>query len=214
MTERMGFWRSLGIGILRGLLPYFSSHYCHVTYFPAREQAEASFHKTFLPFLAGCLARVGAKPVSPQRPFPIDNPAPDDQPLFAKSSTLIQESKNLLREYSDLAKLKVDTSSRDKLLNTLSKEEKDISEAIDAGRRVAKAEINALLGVVDNEDVEKWQQGSNVLKAGAPEALKKAEAEGNLLNGGKMERWGVVATETIKVFGKMSSVAGEDRMVE
>jgi hypothetical protein len=68
--------------------------------------------------------------------------------------------------------------------------------------------------VVDTEDVENWQQGSNVLKAGAPEALKKAEAEGNLLDGRKMERWDVVATETIKVFGKMSRVAGEERMVE
>jgi hypothetical protein len=194
--------------------PYLNGQHCHATDFPAREQAEASFQKTFLPFLAGCLARVGAKPVNPHRPFPIDNPSPVDQPLFTKSSTLIQESRNLLKEYSDLANLRVDTSSRDKLLSTLSKEEDDIREAIKAGRRVAKAEINALLGVVDDDNVEDWQQGSNVLKAGAPEAVKKAEAEGNLLDGGKMERWGVVATETMKVFGKMSRVAGENRRVE
>lgn len=193
---------------------YAEGQICHGVDLLDREQAEESFQKTFLPFLAGCLARVGVKPVHPQLPFPIENLFPENQPLFTKSSTLIQGSRNLLKEYSDLASLHVDTSSRDKLLDTLAREGTDVDAAIKAGRRVARAEIRALLGFAENELIENSQQGSNVLKAGALWTQVKARAKGEMVEGGKMEKWGVVAAETVKVFGKMSKVAGADQMVE
>jgi len=182
----------------------------------ARAQADESFQTTFLPFLAGCLARVGVKPLHPQQPFPVEDPSPENQPLFTKSSLLIQESRKLLEEYSDLAGLRVDTSSRDKLLDTLAREGSDIDAAIKAGRRVARAEIRSLLGLADSELVENSQQGSRVLKAGALETQEKARAKGEMViaDGERMERWGVVAAETVKVFGKLSRVAGADQMAE
>lgn len=179
------------------------------------EQAEESFQAAFLPFLAGCLTRVGVRPIEPQRPFPIDDPSPEGQPLFVKSSALIQDSRNLLGEYSDLAALRVDTSSRDRLLDTLAREEVAIDGAIRAGRQVAQAEIAALLGLAHDEPVENGQRGSAVLRLGAQEAqARTAREKGESVNAGKTERWAVVAAETVKAFGKISKVAGLDRMVD
>jgi hypothetical protein len=190
----------------RALLPWCP----HEIDIQARAQAEESFETTFLSFLAGCLARVGVKPIHPQQPFPVEDPSPENQPLFTKSSLLIRESGNLLREYSDLAGLRVDTSSRDKLLDTLAREGSEIDAAIKAGRRVARAEIRALLGFVDNELVqENSQQGGRVLRAGAMETQEKARVKGEMVvEGERMERWGVVAAETVRAFGKLSKVAG------
>ncbi|ERF70284.1 hypothetical protein EPUS_06325 [Endocarpon pusillum Z07020] len=175
-----------------------------------REQAEQSFQKTFLPFLAGCLARVGVKPHDPQLPFPIDDLSVEDQPLFAKSATLIHNSQNLLKEYSELAGLRVDTSSRDKLLSTLDREERQIDAAIKAGRRVAQGEIRALLGIAHDETTENSEQGCRVLKAGVEGAQAKARVAGGVVDDRKMERWGVVAAESVRAFGKMSKVAGAE----
>ena len=178
-----------------------NSHQSHFINFLDREQADQSFQKTFLPFLAGCLARVGVKPHDPQLPFPIDDLSVDDQPLFTKSSTLIQNSQNLLKEYSDLASLQVDTSSRDKLLSTLDREEKQIDAAIKAGRRVAQGEIRALLGIAHDETIENSEQGSKVLKVGSEGAQARARVDGGVVDDRKMERWGVVAAEAVKAFG-------------
>lgn len=131
-----------------------------------------------------------------------------------KSSTLITESNNLLKEYSDLANLKVDTSARDKLLTTLAKEEVAIEKAIKAGRRVAQAEINALLGLADEESMEDSKQGSDVLKLGAQEAQAKARTRGETAESRKTESWAVVAAESVKAFGKMTKVVGGDEMEE
>lgn len=188
-----------------------NSHQSHSVNLLDREGAEQCFQKTFLPFLAGCLARVGVKPNDPQLPFPIDDLSGEDQPLFTKSSTLIHNSQNLLKEYSDLAGLDVDTSSRDKLLSTLDKEEKQIDAAIKAGRRVAQGEIRALLGIAhDDETTENSEQGSKVLRAGVEGAQAKARADGGGVDDRKMERWGVVAAESVKALGKMSKVAGAE----
>ena len=157
---------------------------------------------------------MGVRPPNPQRPIPIADPGPEEQPLFTKCSTLIQESKDLLKQYSDLNNVKVDTSSRDKLLSTLAREQDAIDEAIKAGRRVAQAEIRVLLGFTDNALIENSHQGSNVLKAGAQEAQAKARARGEIVDGSKTEKWGVVAAETVKTFARMSKVAGADQMLE
>jgi hypothetical protein len=183
----------------------------------ASAQADESFQTTFLPFLAGCLARVGVKPIHPQRPFVVADPAPEDQPLFTKSSFLLHESWKLLEEYSDLAGLQVDTSARDKLLDTLAREGREIDAAIKAGRRVARAEIRVLLGLADTGEPDgNRQQGSRVLKAGAVETQENARARGEMVmaDGERMERWGVVAAETVRAFGKLSKVAGADQMAE
>lgn len=180
----------------------------------SREQAEKSFQDTFHPFLAGCLARVGVRPIEPQRPFPIDDPCPENQPLFTKSSTLIQESRTLLQEYSDLAALRVDTSSRHKLLNTLAKEEAAIEEAIRAGRCVAQAEIAGLLGSVHDAPIQNSDSGSAVLKLGQQEMQARARERGEFVAGRKTEKWAVVAAETVKAFGRISRVAEVDDMVD
>jgi len=196
----------------RKVCSYSRDRLYHVIDFPSREQADACFQTAFVPFLAGCLARVGAKPLKPQQPFPLKDPSPNNQPLFTKSSTLIQESKNLLEEYSGLATLKVDTSSRHNLLSTLAKEEAAIGQAVKAGRRVAQAEIRALLGLTSIEAVESGEQGSKVLRAGAQGAQAKAEERAKesaeVVDDRKLERWSVVAAETAKAFGKMTKVAG------
>jgi hypothetical protein len=183
------------------------------------EQAESTFQSAFLPFLAGCLARVGVRPPNPRLPFPISDPAPDDQPLFAKSAALISESKTLLKEYTELAELRVDTSARDKLLATLEREEKELSEAVEAGRRVAHTDVSALLGsrFDDSEsgEIENPLVGRNVLGAGAQEAQAKARTRGEFTDRAmQTEKWGAVAKETVKAFGKMSRVAERSTVVE
>jgi hypothetical protein len=35
-----------------------------------------------------------------------------------------------------------------------------------------------------------------------------------MADGERMERWGVVAAETVRAFGKLSKVAGADQMAE
>jgi hypothetical protein len=156
------------------------------------------------------MARVGVKPFHPQRPFPIEDPSPDNQPLFTKCAALVQESRNLLTDYSSLATLKVDTSARNKLISTLAKEEDDIEAAINAGRRVARADVLALLGVADNEPIEHIQRGSTVLKIGAQDLQDKARARGEVVDEAKMEDWGAVAAQSVKAVGKFSKVAGEE----
>ncbi len=200
-------WECGEVGLL---LARITTRVPHFTNLLNRERTEQSFQRAFLPFLAGCLARVGVKPRNPQLPFPVDNPSPEDQPLFIKSSTLIQNSQNLLKEYADLASLRVDTSPRDKLLSTLDREGSQIDAAIKAGRRVAQAEIRALLGIAHDETVENGEQGSKVLRAGVEGAQAKARVEGEGVEEGKMERWGVVAAESVKAFGKISKVAGAE----
>lgn len=180
-----------------------------------RERATQSFQTAFLPFLAGCLARVGVRPNNPQLvPFPIDDPSAVDQPLFTKSSTLIQNSRDLLSEYADLAALRVDTSSRDRLLSTLDREAAQIDAAIRAGSRVAQAEIRALLGVAHDEAIENADQGAKVLQVGVEGAQARAGVDGDGGDGGaeerKMERWGVVAAESVKAFAKMGKFAGAE----
>lgn len=105
--------------------------------------------------------------------------------------------------------MRVDTSSRDKLLKTLAKEEDAIDEAIKAGRRVAQAEIRALLGFADTEAIENSEQGGKVLKIGAQDIQLKAREKGENVDEKKAERWAVVAAETVKAFGKMSKVVDE-----
>lgn len=129
---------------------------------------------------------------------------------------LLHQSTDLLREYADLATLKIDTTARDRLLSTLGREEIDIGNAIKAGRRVARAEIDALLGFVGDGSAEDGggQQGSSVLRLGAQEAQAKARAKGEGMDAKEVESWGVVAEETVKAFGKMSRVLASGEMVE
>ncbi len=95
-------------------------------------------------------------------------------------------------------------------MRTLDREGSQIDAAIQAGRRVAQAEIRALLGMAHEETVENGELGSKVLRAGKEGAEAKVRGEGNGVEGRTVERWGVVAAESVKAFGKISKVAGAE----
>ncbi len=98
-------------------------------------------------------------------------------------------------------------------MRTLDREGAQIDAAIQAGRRVAHAEIRALLGIVaHDETVENGEQGRKVLRAGVEGALARArgDGDGGGVEEGIVERWGVVAAESVRAFAKISKVAGAE----
>ena len=202
-----------------------------------RKQEEISFLQAFRPFLAGCLAPVGVRPCDHSTPFPLKFLLPpaefrsgtfsikdDDSlywrhPLHAKTATLLTESRALLSSYSALLAEQQksrnqdsNTSTRERLIQRLEGEEKTILNAITAGKRVARATIDAKLkdtrtrSAVDVENGAN-SQGSKILMVGAAELNEKKKPGDRDNRNGVPEQWRTVANESIVAIERLSNVA-------
>jgi hypothetical protein len=193
-----------------------------------RAQAEISFQTSILPFLADSLTSTGVQPDQQKLPLAAAITV-DDEPLFTRSSSLLHDSRALLATYTSLANHRVDTSSRDRLLDTLAREQSELGRAIGAGKRVVQDQIGEMLGVSvsvsvcgsrgggNGQDRADRRLGLDVLRVGAGQAREKMRGRERRDGvrrrdggGGRDpvdESWTVVAAEAVKAFDKMNKVA-------
>lgn len=147
------------------------------------------------------------------------------QPLYAKTTTLVTESKALLAQYHHLTQKQSDTSSRlSSLANQLAKDKEQAHRQIANARRVVEADIDSLLldktcEVPGRKTITADDEtgGRQVLQIGKQAQQSKA---GAVVEGYedrdvemKTEEWGKVAhsvQKAVKKLVKAGATCGEE----
>ena len=112
---------------------------------PASAAGQQQFISQFHNIIAAALAPVGTELPSASHPLQITYVTATDQPLHRKSCVLLEESKNLIAQYGQLAQQHSDTSRLEDLAKKFATDKDQAAQAISAGRRVADADIDDML---------------------------------------------------------------------
>jgi hypothetical protein len=106
-----------------------------------RQQFISQFHNV----IAAALAPVGTEFPSAARPLQVTHVTATGQPLHGRSCVLLEESKNLIAHYDQLAQQHSDISRLEDLAKEFAADKDRVAQAISAGRRVADADIDDML---------------------------------------------------------------------
>jgi hypothetical protein len=112
---------------------------------PASTTGQQQFISQFRNVIATALAPVGTEFPSASHPLQITHVTATGQPLYRKSCVLLEESKNLIAQYGQLAHQCSDTSRLEDLAKGFAADKDQAAQAISAGRRVADTDIDDML---------------------------------------------------------------------
>ena len=112
---------------------------------PASAAGQQQFISQFHNVIAAALAPVGIEFPSASHPLQVTHVTATGQPLHRKSCELLEESKNLIAQYDQVAQQHSNTSRLEDLAKKFAADRDQAAQAISAGRRVADADIDDML---------------------------------------------------------------------